>query len=300
MKKTPTIITEQPVQESLFGEEPLRREKITNVASVRQLSPFRYPGGKTWLVPEVIKWLLSRGKKPSEFIEPFAGGGIVGLTVAAEFLADRITMVEIDPDVASVWHTVLSKDGAWLANRIFEFDLTLENVKKVLASTTKNTRERAFQTILKNRVFHGGILAPGSGLLKFGENGKGIASRWYPKTLATRIKAIMTFRNRISFIEGDGIEIICKTARRKNVAYFIDPPYTAPGKRAGRRLYKFSDVDHEKLFDLTSRSVGDFMMTYDDTGSVIDMAEKRGLHISRVPMKGTQNTKMYELLITPS
>lgn len=46
----------------------------TNVAQVRQLSPFRYPGGKTWLVPEVRKWLTASKAKPSVFVEPFAGG----------------------------------------------------------------------------------------------------------------------------------------------------------------------------------------------------------------------------------
>jgi DNA adenine methylase len=45
----------------------------------------------------------------------------------------------------------------------------------------------AFQTILKNRTLHGGILAEGSGFIKYGENGKGIRSRWYPATLAKRL-----------------------------------------------------------------------------------------------------------------
>ena len=289
-----------PVQQSLFGEEPSKKEKLVNVASVRQLSLFRYPGGKTWLVPKARKWLKAKKDKPSEFIEPFAGGGIIGLTVAYEFLADHVTMVELDPDIASVWHTILSKDAEWLAKRILEFDLTSQKVMNILESIPRSTRERAFQTILKNRVHHGGILAPGSGLLKFGENGKGISSRWYPATLAKRIKNIMAFRSRITFIEDDGVQLIKKMARRKNVAYFIDPPYTAPGKRAGRRLYRFSEIDHENLFDITSKVVGDFMMTYDDAESVIEMAKRRGLYIRKVPMKGTHHTEKFELLITPS
>lgn len=32
-------------------------DKPVNVASVPQRSPFRYPGGKTWLVPYVRDWL---------------------------------------------------------------------------------------------------------------------------------------------------------------------------------------------------------------------------------------------------
>ena len=33
--------------------------QIVNVASVPHRSPFRYPGGKTWLAPRVRQWLLS-------------------------------------------------------------------------------------------------------------------------------------------------------------------------------------------------------------------------------------------------
>ncbi|MDQ3584451.1 MAG: DNA adenine methylase [Acidobacteriota bacterium] len=62
--------------------------QVVNVAAVPQRSPFRYPGGKTWLVPRIRQWLKQR---PAEFIEPFAGGGIVGLTVAAENLAAHVT-----------------------------------------------------------------------------------------------------------------------------------------------------------------------------------------------------------------
>jgi DNA adenine methylase len=87
-----------PVQESLFKEQmsPERR-RVVNVASVKQRSPFRYPGGKTWLVPEVTLWLSRKHRRPGHFVELFAGGGIVGLTVAAEGLADHVTMIKLAP-----------------------------------------------------------------------------------------------------------------------------------------------------------------------------------------------------------
>ena len=105
-----------PVQESLFKEHTSsEHRRIVNVASVKQRSPFRYPGGKTWLVPEVTLWLSRKHRHPCHFVELFAGGGIVSLTVAAEGLADHVTMIELDPDVASVWHTIFSDDAEWLA-----------------------------------------------------------------------------------------------------------------------------------------------------------------------------------------
>ncbi len=289
-----------PAQATLFDRPSLLPERhIVNVASVKQLSPFRYPGGKTWLIPEVRKWLRHKKENPSEFIELFAGGGIVGLTVAAENLADHVTMIELDPDVAAVWQTIFSGDAEWLAQQIIKFDLTPENVREVLSVPASSKEETAFQTILKNRTFHGGILAPGSGLLKHGENGKGIASRWYPETLARRIRGLVSLRDRITFIEGDGLAYLEKTASCCDATYFIDPPYTAPGKGAGKRLYRYSEIDHERLFDLCRFAQGDFMMTYDDAASVREMAEKRGFKIDKVPMKNTHHAEMFELLIHP-
>src|SRR5215208_7352729 len=170
----------------LFEAQPSR---IVNVASVPQRSPFRYPGGKTWLVPRIRQWLKN---KRSEFIEPFAGGGIISLTVAAEGLADHVTMVELDDQVAAVWRVIVEResDAAWLAEAIVKFDLTDKSLAEVLAGEPRSLKEKAFQTILKNRTFHGGILAAGSAPIKHGENGRGIKSRWYAETLSKRILEI--------------------------------------------------------------------------------------------------------------
>lgn len=285
-------------QLTLFEDTlPHYDRRVVNVASVPQLSPFRYPGGKTWLIPEIRKWLSSMAAKPSEFIEPFAGGGIVSLTVASEGLADHVTMIELDPDVAAVWRTIFSDDAEWLAEKILNFELSMDNVQTTLALAVESVRDHAFQTILRNRTNHGGILAPGTGVLKYGENGKGIASRWYANTLAKRIRKLFTLRDRITFIEGDGLLYLNGRQFRTDIACFVDPPYTAPGKRAGRRLYRYSEIDHEELFTLCQRMKSDFMMTYDDTESVRNMAKQHDFQVERIPMKNTHHAKMFELLI---
>lgn len=53
-------------------------ETPVNVAAVPQRSPFRYPGGKTWLVPYARTWLSNLYPKPAVLIEPFAGGRLSG------------------------------------------------------------------------------------------------------------------------------------------------------------------------------------------------------------------------------
>jgi DNA adenine methylase len=269
---------------------------IINVAAVPQRSPFRYPGGKTWLVPRIRQWLK---KRPAHFIEPFAGGAIVGLTVGAEDLADHVTMVECDEQVASVWKVIIEgeSDAIWLAETIVMFNLTDETLAEVLTSKPGTLREKAFQTVLKNRTFHGGILAAGSSPLKHGENGRGIRSRWYAETLKRRILDIVEYRDKITFVQGDGIEVMRKNSRKGDAAFFIDPPYTAGGKRAGRRLYTYSELDHDKLFKVTSKVEGDFLMTYDDAEDVRELAKSYNFDTELVAMKNTHHASMKELLI---
>lgn len=271
-------------------------QRIVNVASVPQRSVFRYPGGKTWLVPYVRAWLGS-GRVPSVLVEPFAGGGIVGLTAAFEGLAKKVILVELDEDVGAVWQTILGSDATQLMAKIASFELTVDTAKDVLESTPRSTLDRAFQTVLRNRVNHGGILAPGSGVIKNGENGKGIASRWYPETLRKRIQSIQSVKSRIEFISGDGLDAMERFAELKNTAFFIDPPYTAGGKRAGSRLYTHNQVDHERLFRLASSVCGPLLMTYDDAPEVRDLTNRNKLACDLVSMKNTHHAKMTELLI---
>ena len=272
-------------------------KKIVNVASVPQRSPFRYPGGKTWLVPHLRAWLRSLRRKPECFIEPFVGGGIIGLTVAFEDLAAHVFVVELDEDVAAVWKTLLDGNAAWLASRIVEFEVTHESVRAALSQTASSLRERAFQTILKNRVYHGGIMAHGSGLIKFGEKGKGLMSRWYPNTLKNRILNIGELKSKITFFQSDGMEVLRANAHRSDAVYFLDPPYTAAGKKAGARLYKYNELNHEELFRLTATLKGDFLMTYDNAKGVLDLAHRHGFDTEAISMKNTHHAKMTELLI---
>jgi len=230
-------------------------------------------------------------------VEPFAGGGIVSLTALFEDLVDKVVMVELDEEIAAVWESIVKGDGEWLANRILNFDLTKEAVMEEIKKTPRSKREKAFQTILKNRTFHGGILADGSGFLKYGENGKGIRSRWYPGTLAKRLLNLNHVAGRIDFRCDNGLKVMQEFVARKDVVYFIDPPYTAGGKKAGKRLYKHFDLDHERLFTLCRSLRGDFLMTYDNAEEVKRMAREHGFQMRLIPMTNTHHATMEELVI---
>ena len=286
-------------QISLFPElsEEIEIPKPVNVSSVPQRSPFRYPGGKTWFVPTFRQWMRRTNPKPYILVEPFAGGGIIALTALYENLVEKAVMVELDDEIAAFWESIVNGNAKWLANRILTFDMTKENVLQELEKIPNTKRDKAFQTILKNRTLHGGILAEGSRFIKYGENGKGIRSRWYPRTLAKRIVNLNHIVSRIDFRCDDGLKVMMEFSTTQEAVYFIDPPYTAGGKKAGKRLYKHYDLDHEGLFRMCESLKGDFLMTYDHSEEVKEMARTHGFQMRLIPMKNTHHATMMELVI---
>ncbi len=288
-----------PTQHSLFSESSISctAVKPVNVASVPQRSPFRYPGGKTWFVPTFRKWMQSLDYKPDLLIEPFTGGGIISLTALFENLVESAVMIETDSDVSAVWQAVSDGHMEWLADKILYFDMTGENLKKELQMVAADIKQQAFQTILKNRTLHGGILAEGAGFIKNGENGKGIKSRWYPKTLANRITHLNHIRHKMIFLNADALALLPGYAENSKAVFFIDPPYTAGGKKAGKRLYRHCNLDHNRLFEIAESLKGNFLMTYDDADEVKNLARKHGFQMRLIPMNNTHHAQIFELII---
>lgn len=278
---------------------PQSRIPVANVSTVPQRSPLRYPGGKTWLVPHIWKWLEQA--ESELLVEPFAGGGIVSLTAVMEDLVSSAVMIEIDRDVAAFWNSALNNCDT-LIDRLLKFEPTLENLERLQNETPATAEEHGFRTLALNRTRRGGILAPGASFTKNGENGRGILSRWYPETLAKRLSAIRECAARITFIEGDGMNLLPKLLRGwgKKAAVFVDPPYTAKGgKSAGTRLYTHSEVDHARLFEILADSGANFLMTYDAAPEVVDLVHRHGFQAVRVAMKNTHHNHLPELVITP-
>lgn len=258
------------------------------------LSPFRYPGGKSWLRPWIRQWL---SKPVDRLVECFGGGANVTLAAIWEGLATRATLIELDPDVASVWKAILNGKAGWLSDKIEAFNPTRKNVLAEIDISVRADHTRAWKTLLRNRVSHGGILAPGAGLLRRGEDDNGIKSRWYPEALVSRIEEINKIRGKIRFIEGDGLAWLKRYKRKRGsgtVAFFIDAPYST----VGERLYTYSEIDHEKLFRVAAKLPGRVLMTYHDAQEIRKMARQFDFKIRRVDMLNRQNAEKTELLIS--
>jgi len=286
-----------------LATEVAKESRVVNVGEVLKLSPFRYPGGKTWFVPEARRWLSRLARRPALFIEPFAGGASVGLAVAYEGLARHVILCEKDAEVVAVWKVALgeAKSVERLTRAILDFDCTRANVDARLAPSADASGddvEAAFRTILRNRVSRGGNMSPGAGLIRAGDGGRGIAARWYPETISKRVETVHALRDRITFIEGDALDVIAAHGADSNAAFFLDPPYTSGPDSAGHRLYEQNHVSHPALFEAMATLAGPLLATYDDASTVRALALRHGLATSRVTMRSSHHRVRHELVIT--
>ena len=268
--------------------------KLPNVAKVPLYSLFRYPGGKSRWYFYVKQWVLQT--QPSTFVEPFAGGAYAGLAVAVEEWAHRIVedivLVELDSNVSAVWKTIFSDEVEWLLDRIRSFEMSRSAAEEAIAAKEESVRARAFAMIVHNRVSRGGITAPGAGWVKKGENGQGLSSRWYAKTLVERIETIAKARERITFISGDAFDVLPSYCD-SDTALFLDPPYP----KAGGRLYKHSDINHERLFQIASETNGPVLLTYDNSDHVQALVDQYEFESEELTVSTTHHTRKTELII---
>ena len=278
---------------------PVSRIPVVNVATVPQRSPLRYPGGKTWLVPHVRKWLAEA--RPEILIEPFAGGATVSLTAVMEDAAPSAVMIELDRDVAAFWRAAL-ECGQTLCEWIREFDPSQESLRRILSGMPETVAQHGFRTLVLNRTRRGGILAPGASFIRTAGNGRDIAARWYPETLVRRLAEIQRHADRLVFLEGDGMKALPALLRGwgKAAAVFVDPPHAARGgKSAGTRLHSHSEADHAGLFPMLAESGTNFLMTHDASAEIVGLVRRHGFAAARVQMKNSHHDRVAELVITP-
>ncbi len=235
--------------------------------------------------------------RPELLVEPFCGGATVSLTALDEGLARRCLMAELDHDVAAFWHAALGHN-AELCKMVADFTPTPLSVCELADRRTRSLLEHGFLTLVLNRTRRGGILAPGASLIRNGENNKGITSRWYPKTIISRLQAIAACASSVDFRETDGMTLLEAMVSTPSTVYFIDPPYTAGGKRAGSRLYAHHEINHRHLFDVLANSEAEFLMTYDKSSEIIELVHEHHFAAVEVKMNNAHHDQIPELLIT--
>lgn len=251
--------------------EPAASDIIVQKSGLRkQLSPLRYPGGKSRVIDQIVSY-MNRGKL-EKFVEVFAGGASLGLSLLDAGWIQELHLNEYDPCVYNFWNAVLTQPDA-LIECLQRNQPTLEEYFR--AKDRLGTYEvspvcdvnAAYDYLFLNRTsFAGIILANPIG----GKNGSDekMLVRWNPQTLIRRITRIAEMGKSIVLTNEDAVSYLSGETFKnsENTTFFIDPPYT----RVGKKLYPESfEGRHEELAETIGELMkrnpeADVIITYDD------------------------------------
>jgi DNA adenine methylase len=278
----------------------------------KPLFPMKCPGSKCWFLPHAREFLGDW--RPTTIVEPFAGSGVVGLTLLSEGYAERLVLAELDERRIAFWKRVFESDFAgfveeWAAKALA---LPIEDQRQFVLDSLEDFAQNdpGMWALVYSRVSFSGKMD--GGLMKKGDHGKGFKCRWR-KDMIQMLRRIYELRDRIEVRHQDAMEVLEEFDRPDNYT-FADPPYTASAESKGDTLYREHKLDHVALFRLMSEWKGRWQMTYDlcmetmscghpqdrylilhpDSGIWKSMA----LKFRKVPMLTGANKKTYELVVT--
>lgn len=239
--------------------------------SFMNYSPLRYPGGKTKIAPLVNAIMENAKIKNGVYIEPFAGGAGVALTLLLRNNVSHIVINDMDTTIYAFWYSVLNYNEEFI-QLIKDTPITIEewyNQKKIfLNNNVNNILELGFATFFLNRTNRSGILKAGP-IGGYNQTGKySIDVRFNKEDLITRIKRIGEYRDKISLFNLEIKEFINSVLPEyeSNAFVYFDPPYY----KKGHELYInfFKPEDHQVLSALIKQIKIDWMVTYDNTEEI--------------------------------
>ena len=242
-----------------------KEEKLKNY------SPLRYPGGKSKLYPFVASVIKKAGDERRIYVEPFAGGAGIALSLLFNNNVDEIVINDYDKAIYSMWRAILTQTTHFL--KLLETtELTVEEwhrQKRIYENQNrKYSLELGFATFFLNRVNRSGILKAGP-IGGFRQDGNyKINVRFNKDNLSKRIRKIAQYKNKIHVYNHDVRSFIASYLPKYSDRAFIyfDPPYFKKGKQ----LYKnfFTGTDHKEIHDLIVQLHCPWIVTYDNVDEI--------------------------------
>lgn len=231
-------------------------------SSVRYLSPLRYPGGKRRLAPFVGELISQQRTSFTRYVEPFAGGAGVALSLLVNEYVDEIVVNDLDKGVAALWRSMIDHTDEFteLVSKCRPSVNEWHIQRDRYITNTGNDVELGFATFFLNRTNRSGIIGAGP-IGGFNQMGKWkIDARFESDRLIDRIKFIARYRSRITVCEEDGIELTRRHVGDKCTFIYADPPYLQ--KADDLYLNTLTWADHQRLADSLRNAQGWFL-TYD-------------------------------------
>ena len=229
------------------------------------VSPLRYPGGKLKVVDYIKRLYEANDLFDGFYIEPYAGGASVALSLLFGEYVRGIKINDIDRSIYAFWYSVLNKTED-LCRSIYDTPVNMETweaQRKVQAGKQEaDLLELGFSTFFLNRTNRSGIL--GSGVIG-GKNQDGnfkIDARFNKEDLIERIESVAEYADRIELTSVDAVELI-KSIKRPSPKTFcyLDPPYYVKGRDLYLNYY--DDNDHQAIAKAIKKYKGNWIISYD-------------------------------------
>ncbi|WP_421988542.1 DNA adenine methylase [Roseococcus sp.] len=236
-------------------------------------APLRYPGGKARLSQYVIDLMKLNNLVGGHYVEPYAGGAAIGLTLLYLEYANHIHLNDLNRAVFAFWHSVLNETEE-LCRRIKDRPITLDERKKqksIQLDKSSSGVDLGFSTFFLNRTNRSGII---SGGVIGGNNQIGewkIDARYKKDDLIDRIQKISAYRSRITLTNLDAeiyINDILPNLPDKTLVY-LDPPYYTKGKKLYQNHYKHGD--HAGIARSVASIRQKWIVSYDNTKEITDL-----------------------------
>ncbi len=265
-------------------------------------SPFRYPGGKTKIFPQIDK-LLSQDDSVRYYAEPYAGGAGLGLKLLLEDKVEEIFINDLDRGVYAAWYVLLNYSDeviSWIHSVCLSIG-EWQRQKAIYENPNSELFELGLATFFLNRTNRSGIISTAGPIGGFDQKGKyKIDARFNRDDLSERIGLLKENRHRIHLSRIDGIIHIQNTLSKidvNSILFFIDPPYF----NKSDKLYKskFTEDNHIQLSKyLNIIADAKWILTYDEQEFIASLYSKFLLQKICYSYSITSAKKVKEYFIT--
>ncbi|MCA9732427.1 DNA adenine methylase [candidate division KSB1 bacterium] len=237
-------------------------------------SPLRYPGGKTKLFPFVKEIIELNQLFDGHYVEPYAGGGGLALSLLFSGKTRYIHLNDLDVSIYAFWHSVLySTEQLCRAIEKVKIDMNEWEKQKVIQNKKSESDlfELGFSTLFLNRTNRSGIITGG---VIGGKNQNGkykIDARFNKKDLIRKIQIAHFYRHRISISNLDAMDFIknAGTSLPNKTLVYLDPPYYDKGQELYQNFY--SQQDHDAIANAIPKLKPFWILTYDNIKPIKDL-----------------------------
>ena len=230
-------------------------------------SPLRYPGGKGKVADYFKQIFKDNLLYDGVYVEPYAGGASVALSLLFNEYASKIIINDIDRSIYAFWYSVLNETES-LCQLISDTNVTVdiwEEQKAIQKTKAEHSLLNVgFSTFFLNRTNRSGILNAG---IIGGKNQDGIwkiDARYNKADLIKRIERIAMYCDKIELHNSDATKLVRSLKRKlpsKTLIYF-DPPYYVKGKDLYLNYY--GHEDHKEIADeICTLDRQKWIVTYD-------------------------------------